>query len=239
MSQYAPDTELHWAAHSGSVEEVRDLLARGYDVNSQHKDHPYTEGSTPLHVAVREGYPLVVAVLLEHGADGTLADYVGATPLHHAARLDRVAEAELLLVAGVDPNVRCHYEATPLHYAAKAGNLAVAELLLEHGADVNAVDDWARTPLDIAATYTEGLVALLEAHGAEHGREVRQQGEYRIERRNCPYSQASVKVRFEEALDFTQACPQCGGGITWRRWGWYRAGDPDIPDGVMMEPPAI
>ena len=64
-----PDPEfgippLSWAAHYGDLEIARRLIAQGADVNQKNRD-----GYRALHSAAFLGFPDVVELLLEHGAD--------------------------------------------------------------------------------------------------------------------------------------------------------------------------
>lgn len=63
-------TALHLASKAGIVER---LLLAGADVNIQDADK-----KTPLHSAI--GYPEIVRLLLEHGADPTVRNKQGLTP---------------------------------------------------------------------------------------------------------------------------------------------------------------
>jgi ankyrin repeat protein len=80
-------TALIPAAHRGHVEMVRALLART-DVDVDHINDP---GWTALLEAVilGDGGPVhteIVRMLLEAGADRSIADRDGVTPLEHASR---------------------------------------------------------------------------------------------------------------------------------------------------------
>ena len=65
----------------GSVDRIRDLIARGADVNAQNY-----KGQTALHCAARAGFVEVVSLLLDHGAEVDLRDSAGHTPLMTALR---------------------------------------------------------------------------------------------------------------------------------------------------------
>jgi ankyrin repeat protein len=79
---------------------------------------------------------LIVAALLQHGADPYTHDEHGRTLLHLAAGGGDTSIVRTLLQHRVDPNVRDTRGDVPLHYA----NAATAWLLLQSGGDVNAAD---------------------------------------------------------------------------------------------------
>lgn len=97
-------SDLHLAAANGNVEQVRELLERGYDV-----DAPLA-GTVPmpaLLTGLRHGRPLawavargradVVSVLLDHGADPSADDHVALRLAQICREVDiqRVLEARL------------------------------------------------------------------------------------------------------------------------------------------------
>ena len=123
--------------------------------------------STSLHVAAGHARDrLVIAALLDGGADPNSRDVQGETPLFNAM----VGPFDLgvvgqLLDAGADPNARGEIDQTPLHAAVIFGRLEAASLLLNGGADPNAGE---RTPLHHAATRSSvELTNLLLARGAD------------------------------------------------------------------------
>lgn len=76
LSRLTGDALLHMAARSGSVEDVKLLIARGANVNL-----PNDDGFTPLHWSTFRDSPEVMAVLLDAGADPSLENEWGQTPL--------------------------------------------------------------------------------------------------------------------------------------------------------------
>ncbi|MEF3083496.1 ankyrin repeat domain-containing protein [Luteimonas sp. SMYT11W] len=110
---------------------LRELIARGVDVNTAHA------GMTPLLAATRDswhGRPDAVMTLLANGADPRITDHEGNTPLHLAARSSDPGVAALLRDAAAELEARNHDGLTPLGMACAVGNWRLAKFLLERGA---------------------------------------------------------------------------------------------------------
>ena len=80
-------TALHWAARWGRVVDVKALVAAGAPLNAKTK-----AGVTPLIYAASDGWDECVPVLLEAGADHTVATSKGRTALQVV--LSKVASAD-------------------------------------------------------------------------------------------------------------------------------------------------
>jgi len=163
------DEELFEAVKKGDIDRVRELLAKGANVNTndRHKDS-WIYDQTPLHVAAHEGHKYVARLLLEHGAVVNARDKHGFTPLYYAVGGGHIDIVSILLEHGADVNARDKSGNTPLHYVALLGKAVVAKLLLEFGADVNARDEEGWTPLHSAALRGNADVArLLLEHDAD------------------------------------------------------------------------
>lgn len=90
----------------------------------------------PLYIAVRNGAPELVDVLLDRGGDpGVREPDSGLTPLHRAARDGNAQVAQMLLDAGADPDATTWRGSTPLSQAAARGHARVVALLLADGSD--------------------------------------------------------------------------------------------------------
>ncbi|HVU88356.1 MAG TPA: ankyrin repeat domain-containing protein [Pirellulales bacterium] len=93
-------TDVYQAIEQNDSDAVRRFLSKGRAIEERND-----RGWTLLTCAAHYGYPRVVKLLLEHGADPHARDHKGKTPLHHAAKasLDCV---KLLLAAGADIKAR-------------------------------------------------------------------------------------------------------------------------------------
>jgi ankyrin repeat protein len=119
------------AALQGDLRLLRQLIARGADLNAAH------HGLTPLLAATRDswhGRPEAVMTLLANGADARQQDGEGNTPLHHAARSTDPAVAALLLDAGAQVDTLNAERCSALWVACASGNWRLARFLIEHGA---------------------------------------------------------------------------------------------------------
>lgn len=113
------------AAAEGDLDCVRELLARGLDV-----DIPNSAGQTALFAASASGQLGAVAILLRHGArvDRQVAD--GQTALHAACRNGHMDIVKSLLLAGADPTLRTRPSGlTPSDLAWGAGHVEIVHLL--------------------------------------------------------------------------------------------------------------
>jgi ankyrin repeat protein len=165
-----------------SLQVIEQLLAAGANPNARLKlappfrnigndrglDGMLTTGATPLLRAAKALDAFAIKVLLENGADLTLANTRGVTPTMAAAGLGSVdadtrgfylsedtqqrsiQSLNLLLKAGGDVNGRDARGLTPLHEAARWGWNDVVSFLVESGADLNAKDNRGLTPIDSA-----------------------------------------------------------------------------------------
>ena len=179
----APDVGIYWATLSGKIEDVRQHLADGVDVNAKIEG-----GGTPLHYAATAAQKEIAELLIAKGADVNARDDDGETPLdtaiqirstkladllrkhggkrgdwfnadnsiHRAARAGHIEAVKKHLGDGTDVNAKNADGWTPLHEAARWGQKEIAELLIAKGADMNAKGEDGWTPLDWAITNIRG-----------------------------------------------------------------------------------
>ncbi|MDX1945215.1 MAG: ankyrin repeat domain-containing protein [Pirellulaceae bacterium] len=163
----------------GSLDLVRELVARGAEVNIRLQNGESgrgrftTTGSTPFLLAARTGDVPLMRLLLELGADPKLANAVGSPPLLAAAGVGALAAGDeaaatedealvaiaLLLDLGADINAVDKNGETAMHGAAYQSLPKVVELLVERRADIavwNRENKWGWTPLLIAQGHRPG-----------------------------------------------------------------------------------
>jgi ankyrin repeat protein len=152
------DAGLFAAVASGKVDQLRQALANGANVNAGD-----AIGRSALSLAARNGDVAMIEALLDAGAKIEAADPIGFTPLMEAARDGKVQAAVALIARGANVRQRARangLELAPLHLATASGHEDLVRLLVERGADIDARDSEQATAL-IWATNQQPKVALL------------------------------------------------------------------------------
>jgi ankyrin repeat protein len=98
-------TCLHKTARLKSLHASKLLLDHGADVNAIAS----SDGSLPIHDAVRENCTEQIELLLKHKTKLEAEDGIGRTPLDIAVENKSVEAAQMLLKAGANPNRRHTY----------------------------------------------------------------------------------------------------------------------------------
>ena len=186
---------LHSAVWTQQPEVVRALFAKGADVDGRlAKPMPKVgralggafrvnqTGATPFWLAAHLADLPMMRLLVEHGANPTLASNDGSTPLMMAVGLDnyegwerhgipfhgdRAAQllqyfgaAKYALEQGGDVNAKSKNGLTALHAAALTGGNETLEYLVSKGAEVNALDEKGRSPLNVAEGIFSGVFLI-------------------------------------------------------------------------------
>lgn len=150
--------EFFLALRSGSIEEIRDMIARKANVNAQD-----AVGDTPLILAVRDGRHDVVELLLESKADPNLKNYLLLHPLILAVTDKDEKMAVLLLEKGADPNAAADDDISTLIVAAEAGAEGIVRKLLEHKARPDFADNSGNTAAYSAVFHGQkGVLRILK-----------------------------------------------------------------------------
>jgi ankyrin repeat protein len=170
------DAAMLQAAGEGDNAKVKDLLAKGVNVNLRGNDH-----NTPIMEAAYAGHLDTVKLFLDHGADLSARKNDGATPIALAGAHKDVVElfknvADLVEAAGKGNNPAVKElidKGTPVNGLDQYGHSALTEscwngftdtvkLLLDRGADPNIKKSDGATPLSLAMGQKhQEVVALL------------------------------------------------------------------------------
>ena len=102
---------FHRIVTDGSLEELRDALTNGADVNV-----PGHVGRTPLMSALDAKDLEKTKLLIQHGADPERMDDFNRTALRHAVEVDFADGARLLLSLGVDRGYCPRYPLKKIEY---------------------------------------------------------------------------------------------------------------------------
>lgn len=128
--------DLLTAAKNGNVQQVRQLLASGFPVDTGDR-----HGTTALMFAANFGYTEIVRCLLDFGADIDLPRKLhGLTALMLAAAHNQVDVVKLLTSQGANTNAVNEDGSTALMIAVEKGYIETVQNLLDFGADPKIVD---------------------------------------------------------------------------------------------------
>jgi hypothetical protein len=123
-----------------------------------------SDGLTPLLAAVQANNRTAVMVLLEHGANASIADTMNFDPLYWALYKGFYPIADILLAHGVDVDRPNSQGNSPLMSAVMRGDLATANYLLQHGADRIRKSTTGLTPKVIASrNHDKPMITLLSS----------------------------------------------------------------------------
>jgi uncharacterized protein len=162
-----------------SVDVLKMMLDRGADPNKAYTkkippreaqgDIKVTPGATPLFRATKASDLPAIRLLMEKGANPSVATADHSTPLMVAAGLgvplvadedtiqgaskgDPVEAMQLFVKAGADVNAANDLGFTAVHYAAQGGRNRIVEFLAANGAKLDLKNKAGKTPLDLAMT---------------------------------------------------------------------------------------
>lgn len=145
-SEQVPAGALVEAAARGDAAAVRELLARGADVNERDPS-----GRTPVTAAVYAGSAAVVRLLVAAGADVDLQDDTRANAFLALGETGDVAVLDAVLPAAPNVTLTNRFGGTALIPAADRGHVGMVQALLE------------RTDVNVDHVNDLGWTALLEA----------------------------------------------------------------------------
>lgn len=171
-AQAAPPSAnfLHEAVRANRRSVVADLLSK--EATRAHINSFDNFGCTPLHIAASGGSKELVELLLQYGANPSIADKSCWTPLHSAANAGDYEACKILLKAGADAMALTDAGTSALHYLVRHSTdevelfTEVLTLLLNKGADIDSQNKHGESPL-IQASFRgkkQSVDFLLEHH---------------------------------------------------------------------------
>jgi uncharacterized protein len=151
------DSLLFYLSANGPLIELERCILKSVDLNIRRPD-----GLTPLLAAVQANNRATVTILLEHGADATIADTMNFDPLYWALHKGFNQVADVLLAHGVDIDRPNSQGNSPLMSAVMRGDLATAHFLLSRGANRKRMSSSGSTPRAVASRNRDtAMVTLL------------------------------------------------------------------------------
>ena len=161
------DTELHKAAHQGTLSEVQSMVDGGEDVNVCG-----AADRTPLHRAAGAGHLDVCKFLVSKGAIVDQEDKSKRTPLHWASISGRLGTATFLVEEGAKLSYTTKSGETALHLSCEAGKVDIVRMIIEKaGQDTREVlfemkNGDGKVPFDLAmAKKHKAVVVALKETG--------------------------------------------------------------------------
>lgn len=152
------------ASYDGSVEEVKELLQKGADINTKNE-----YGSTPFKLAIAGNNYSVVQLFLQLGQNPNRESDEAipvVTPLMSAAANGNIELLQLLLKYGANPDHPTSAGGTALMSATR--HTEIFKILINHNANIHARDNYGRTVLIWGALHgTEEVVSLLCKMGVD------------------------------------------------------------------------
>ena len=158
----SPAEALHAAVRTGHIEQVRQILDNGVDVNARDR-----LGSTPLLDAVWNGNIAITTLLLSKGADvNAMHAEAGSTALEYAVLTSHADLVSLLIAAHADLAHTYRSGQGIMHIAAGRGDVTVLKMLAAAGASIQSLDANSNSPLDEAVLHDRAqAVQFLIAKG--------------------------------------------------------------------------
>lgn len=164
----AKNDALRVAAGHGSAESVLLLLEKGANPRGRPPGLPIAfKDRTALLEAVTHvinSHHIVIAALLEHGADPNVQDALGRTPLLLASSQGDAILADLLLQRGAQPDIQDSLGNTALTQAVEYGHTECADLLLDAGANPQFTAPEGTTVLHLVRSTQNATMGVLLKH---------------------------------------------------------------------------
>ena len=142
------------------IEDVRDAIEAGVDINGYYKLPRFKEKQTALFNAMSSIYlPQIVEFLLDNGADVNYGDASDRTPLMQCCYSGNKSKFELLIRNGANVNAKDKFGRSAVAYAvfrAVTSGVDYIKMLARARADLDSVDNYGMRPLTETWDKQEG-----------------------------------------------------------------------------------
>lgn len=148
------NTPLHQAVSKGNKQVVQELLKLCRVGDGNIAEYLNTRNSiqeTVIHRAVCGGYPEIVTLLKNAGADVNSLKEDGNTPLHLAVMAGKANVIKELINCQAELDIRNNVAVTPLHHATLAGKPNLMKILIDAGANLYNLNNTGNTGAHHAA----------------------------------------------------------------------------------------
>lgn len=177
VAEYTPIPNEVKLLFSLDIEDVRDAIEAGVDINGYYQLPGFEEKQTALFNAMSSIYlPQVVEFLLDNGADVNYGDASDRTPLMQCCYSGNKSKLELLIRNGANVNAKDNWGRSAVAYAVFRSLTSGADyikMLAKARADLDSVDNYGMRPLTETwnknggkfkryANYTECAETLLK-----------------------------------------------------------------------------
>lgn len=151
VAEYTPIPNEVKLLFSLDIEDVRDAIEAGVDINGYYQLPGFDEKQTALFNAISSIYlPQVVEFLLDNGADVNYGDASDRTPLMQCCYSGNKSKLELLIRNGANVNAKDNWGRSAVAYAVfrdVTSGEDYIKMLAKARADLDSVDNYGMRPL--------------------------------------------------------------------------------------------
>jgi ankyrin repeat protein len=150
VKSYSGESLIGALASIADLEVMRMVLDQGVSPNSMNSAY----GQAPIHVAASDGSKELVLMLVEYGADFSVADCDGCLPIHYASASGKSDIVQYFIDLGVSCDSADLDGNSVLHYAVHGNAEDVVRCLIANGVKTDTNNCDGETPIDLTTNRT-------------------------------------------------------------------------------------